>query len=166
MAIILKNNTGATSTIGKIVALDPNDNGAFVYLSANASKAIGVVTESVPYRKPCKIATQGEKARVLITGNVVKDNIIRSVKTGDPVSLGTGVIAKTGDAPYLQVGTTISSGRGLVSCILNLNYISVLNSSNAEDIIADGTYTMGFGMLTDGTVTIRNGVVISIQEAT
>ena len=121
--ITLKNNTKSVSKIGYVVSLDPNDRNAFVYVSAGAVKAIGVVTEAVAYRKPCKIATLGDTAKVFVAGNVVKGNILRTVKSIDRASLGTAVIAGTADAPYLRIGEALNSARGLVSCVLDFSYL-------------------------------------------
>ena len=36
---------------------------------------------------------------------------------------------------------------------------------NLDDSVADATYTTGEGGVTDGTMTIENGVITAIQEA-
>jgi hypothetical protein len=164
--ITLRNNTQSTSKVGYVVALDPRDNGAFVYVTTNATKAVGVVIESVDYRKPCKIATLGDTAKVFVAGNVVKGNIIRTVKSNDRVSLGACAIAKSGDAPYLKIGEALNSGNGLINCTLDFSYISGITDSLGLGAVADGTYTIGLGFLTDGIVTIKDGIIISVVEAT
>ena len=121
--ITLRNNTKSTSKVGYIVALDPRDSGAFVYVTANATKAVGVITESVAYRKPCKIATLGDTANVFVVGNVVKGDIIRTVKTNDRVSFGACAIVRTGDAPYVRIGEALAPGRGLIPCVLDFTYL-------------------------------------------
>ena len=121
--IRLKNNTKGVSKIGHCVQLDPRDPNAFVYASANATKVVGVVMESIPYRKLCKIATIGDRAKVYVSGNVIKGNILRTVKSGDRASLGTGMVAKSSDAPYFKIGEALTSGRGLISVVIDFVYI-------------------------------------------
>ena len=121
--IQLKNNTKATSKIGFAVTVDPNDNQSFLYAVPSSTKVIGIVMESVPYRGICKIATLGDKAKVYVSGNVVKGDILRLSKTTDRASLGASVITKSGDAPYVRIGEALNSGRGLVGCVLDFNYL-------------------------------------------
>ena len=134
MAVILKNNTGSVAKVGYIVTLDPRDSGSFVYVSSGATKALGVITEASDYRKPCKIATLGETAKVFVAGNVVKGNILRTVKANDRASLGSCVIAKDGDAPYLKVGEALDSGSGLISVVLDFSY---LQSSSTSSLLGE-----------------------------
>lgn len=128
--ISLINNTKAQSVIGKLVAIDPNNPQAFIYASFAPTKAIGVITESVPYRSSCKIATMGDTARVLVSGNVSKNDVIRACKSTDRTSLGSCVVAKSGDEPYLKIGDALGSGRGIVSLILDLTYVGSSTSGN------------------------------------
>jgi hypothetical protein len=131
MSLLLKNNTKSVSKIGFVVSLDPIDNGAFVYVTSDATKAIGVIREASGYRKPCTIATQGEKVRVYVPQNVVRGDIIRTVKAGDRSSLGAGVVVKSGDTPYLRIGEALSSGKGLIPVILELSYDVGISSSSS-----------------------------------
>jgi len=119
----LKNNTKSTSKIGFAVTIDPKDSHAFLYAIHGSSKVIGIITESVPYRSICKIATTGEKANVYVSGNIVKGDILRLSKTTDRASLGASVVAKSGDAPYVRIGEALNPGRGLISCVLDFNYL-------------------------------------------
>jgi len=164
--ISLKNNTKSNSKPGYAVIVDPRDSHAFLYAVPGSSKVIGVVMESVSYRGMCKIATLGDKAKVYVSGNVVKGDILRLSKTTDRASLGASVIAKTGDVPYVRIGEALNAGRGLISCVLDLSYISSLNDSLGSGAIPDGTYTVGLGIFTDGIIEIRNGIIISLIEAT
>jgi hypothetical protein len=131
--ITLKNNTKSLSKVGCVVTLDPLDPNSFVYASPNAIKAIGIVTEAVEYRKPCKIATIGETANVLVVGSANKGSILRCIKSTDRASVGTAIVLKTGDAPYLAIGEALSSGSGLVLSILNFTYISSSGSSSISE---------------------------------
>ncbi len=137
--ITLRNNTGATSKVGFAVTLDSVDRNSFVYAPFGSTKIIGVVAEAVPYRKLCKIATQGDKAQVYVTGNVVKDNIIRLAKSTDRASLGSSVIAKSGDAPYLKVGDALNSGGGLIPMVLDLLYVATESTGSFQPLDADLT---------------------------
>lgn len=47
----------------------------------------------------------------------------------------------------------------------NIPYISVGGLILEETPVADGTYTVGKGAATDGTITITNGIITAIQEA-
>ena len=121
--ISLKNNTKSASKVGYAVIVDPNDNQAFLYATPNSTKVIGIVMESVPYRGICKIASLGDKAKVYVSGNVVKGDILRLSKTTDRASLGSSVIAKDGDAPYVKIGEALAPGKGLIPCVLDLVYL-------------------------------------------
>lgn len=121
--ITLKNNTKETCKLGFAVTIDPKDNHAFVYATPNSTKVIGITTQSVSYRGMCKIATLGDKANVYVSGNVVKGNILRLSKTTDRASLGASVIAKDGDSPYIRIGEALTSGRGLIPCVLDFTYL-------------------------------------------
>jgi hypothetical protein len=90
----------------------------------------------------------------------VQGSIIRAVKSGDNASRGTCKVAKPTDTPYLKIGTALESGKGLINCAINIAY------SGGGVSIANGTYTMGLGLMTDGTITIVNGVITNIIEAT
>ena len=127
--ITLTNATKSVSKVGALVSISTVDPNAFVYTIPNSSRAIGVVTQAVGYREKCKIATIGDTAKVLVQGFAVRDAIIRGSKSGDNVSLGTCVIAKTSDAPYLKIGSALSSGSGLIETILELTYASSTSST-------------------------------------
>jgi hypothetical protein len=140
--IRLKNNTQAQSKIGYVVALDPKDRESFVYVPIGGQNAIGVVTESVPYRSYCNIATIGEKAEVYVSGSVVKGNVLRCPKNSDNRTVGSVVVSKSGDAPYLRVGEALASGRGFVPTIVDFKYMqsdgTFLTVGDISDI--DTTY--------------------------
>jgi len=123
MAIRLKNATSSVSRIGYLVSINPTDPNSFVYTTPNSTKVVGIITEAVPYRQFCNIATIGDKASVYVVGNVVKGNIIRSTKSNDRVSLGACTIARAGDAPYLRIGEALNSGSGLINVVLDLQYV-------------------------------------------
>ncbi len=161
--IKLINNTKGVSRIGGLVVKDPQNNNGFVYAPPNSSTVIGVITQAVPYRSLCTIATIGDTARVFTQGNVVAGNVIRAAKSGDNISLGFCGIAKPTDAPYLKIGDALTSGKGLISCILELIYVS---GTTTGDFVTDGTYTIGLGILTDGVIEVKNGIIISLIEAT
>ena len=44
-------------------------------------------------------------------------------------------------------------------------FVKVLTCDSSGHV-ADGTYTVGLGLTTDGTITIQNGIITAIQEAT
>jgi hypothetical protein len=135
LMITLKNNTKSLAHIGYVVSLDQIDPFSFVYTTPNATKAIGIVLEAVAYRQPCKIATLGDKARVFVSANVNKGDIIRLSKLNDRVSLGACAIAKSGDAPYLTIGEALESGRGLISLVINFGYaVTDDDTINVNDI--------------------------------
>jgi hypothetical protein len=164
MPITLKNNTGSLTKVGYVAAIDPRDPNAFVYVSANATKAIGVILEAVEYRKYCKIATIGERVMVYTTSMVNAGDSLRSAVSNDRISIGQSTIVKSSDSSYLKIGNALTSGRGLVPIILELTYIS--SSAGGITPVADGTYTIGFGIATDGVVTVQSGLIVTIIEAT
>jgi hypothetical protein len=138
--ISLINNTKSVSVVGRLVSLDQNNTGAFVYTTQNATKAIGVITESVPFRSTCKIATIGDKAKVFVSGNLAKGDIIRNGKSGDNISLGTCIRVKTGDTAYLTIGEALDSGSGLINVILNMSLAgneTIISSSGGDVLLAD-----------------------------
>lgn len=170
--IILTNNTRSNSIVGKLVSVDPSNPSSFIYTTPNSSRASGIVLESVPYRSKCKIATIGDTAKVLVQGNVTKDSIIRSAKSGDNVSLGSCKIAKASDAPYLKIGTALSSGSGLIDTILELTYVG---SSGATDYLGEDfetvsknlksyPYTLTYGVDGLDTITYDLGGGLSIVK--
>jgi hypothetical protein len=122
MAIRLINLTGSTSKIGFLCKIAPNNKNAFVYASDNETNILGVIAESVPNRSECDVITSGE-ALVYVNSNAQKGDVIRSRKTGDTISSGSSIVAKTGDAPYLQIGLARQSGRGLILCHLLNKYV-------------------------------------------
>lgn len=164
--LTLINNTTSVSRIGYVVSLDTRNTQACVYATPGSTKAVGVFGEAVAYRKPAKVLTQGDKALVYVNANVNKGDVIRLSKAGDNITLGGCTVAKVGDAPYLKIGDAISSGRGLIPIVLELVYINTLTDSLGSDAVADGVYTVGLGVSTDGIITIKNGVITNIQEAT
>jgi hypothetical protein len=118
----LKNNTKQQSRIGYCVIIDPIDPNAFVLAPADSSNILGIIAESVPYRAQCNVTTAGETP-VFVNSNVQKGAIIRSRKSSDNTSNGTCKVARSGDAPYLQVGLAMESGKGLVKCQLLLSMV-------------------------------------------
>lgn len=133
--LILKNNTKSFSKIGYAVIFDPNDNGGFIYAPPGATSALGIVTESVAYRKPCKVATLGETANVYVPANVLRNDRIRLSKSTDRISLGACTVVKESiDAPYLSIGTALANGKnGLISCILDFVNIAASDSTFDPD---------------------------------
>jgi len=154
MSIKLKNNTGSLSRIGYAVSIDPRDNNAFIYSTPSSTKVIGIITEQVPYRAFCNLATAGEKANVYVNGNAVKGNSIRLSKTTDRTSLGTCMIAKVGDSPYVKIGDALSNGRGLVPCLLELSHQGTDESGYVPYEGATGDVDLGTNGLTANDVTI------------
>jgi len=128
MAIRLKNATSSVSRVGYIVSINPTDPDSFIYTVPNSTKAIGIITEAVPYRQFCTIATIGDKASVYVASNINKGDVIRAIKSNDRASLGSCVVAKTGDSPYLRIGEALITGSGLIPCVLDLTYQGTDNS--------------------------------------
>jgi hypothetical protein len=151
MALQLKNLTGSVSKIGYLVSNSPTDPQGFVYTTSNSTRAIGVVKEASPYRGFCTIATIGETAKVYVTANVNKNDVIRSAKSNDRVSLGACTVAKTGDAPYLKVGDALNSGKGLISTVLELTYLGGDSGVGYVPYVgATGDVDLGDHLITSG----------------
>lgn len=163
--IRLRNNTGATSKPGYVVAVDPKDPKSFVYVSSGATKAIGVVMESVPYRSLCNIATIGERVDVYTTTSVVKGSILRTVKAGDNRTQGSVVIAKSGDAPYFRVGEALTDGRGFIPIILDFQYAFSSGSTISWTDIT-GKPNEGAREVTDDTTELTTDRTIICNKAT
>lgn len=159
MAIQLINNTKSVSKIGYLVSLDPSNSGAFVYTTPNSSRAIGVVVDAVEYRKPCKIATIGDKCKVYVAGNTVKDSIIRGAKSGDNISLGANAAVKPTDTNYLKIGTALESGSGLVSVVLELTYLGSASIQTGIVNVTSTSYTVG---AIDSLVVVDSLVAVDI----
>ena len=171
MPVVLINNTKSVSKIGALVAVDPQNTNAFIYATPNSTRALGVVAEATPYRSKCKIFTIGDTAKVLVQGNVIKDDVIRGAKSGDNVSLGTCKIAKSGDAPYLKIGTALTSGKGLVDCILELVYAASSGSAflgeefeTVSKNLKSYPYTLTYGVDGVDTITYDLGGGLSIVK--
>jgi len=160
--IELKNNTKSNSKIGYLVSIDPLDPHSFIYTTPNSIRAIGVVTQSVPYRALCKIATIGGKAKVYVSSNINKDDTIRASKSGDNTSLGTCVKAKAGDSPYLRVGDALSSGKGLIPIILELSYTSnpSISGSGSISIPTVFPYTV---KPTDTLIVVDSAIAVTVN---
>jgi hypothetical protein len=119
----LKNNTGGVSKIGYAVKIDPNDKLSFIYATASDTQILGIITESVPYRSLCEVATSGT-ALVFVSANVVRGDVIRNRKSSDGISNGQCAVAKSTDTSYVKIGYATTSGRGLVSVSLGFEYLS------------------------------------------
>jgi hypothetical protein len=156
---LFKNNTNENSKIGLICKQDPKDPKAFIYATSSDTNVLGVITQSVPKYAQCEIQSSGV-ARVMVSDNTVQGSTIRLQKAGDNISRATCKTAKSTDTPYLQIGTALQSGKGLINVALNISYAGNVGA------VADGTYTIGLGFLTDGVIVIEKGIVKSIQEAT
>lgn len=170
--ISLLNNTKSVSRIGYLVTLDPVNPQAFVYATPNSTRAIGIVTEASDYRKPCKIATIGDKCKVFVSGNAVKDALIRCAKSGDNISLGANAVVKSTDTNYLKIGTALTSGSGLIETVLELIFVGAGSGSLLVDAIQFNTnppaITNAEGLLiwnsTDGTLDLgMSGGDITMQ---
>ena len=157
--MLLKNSTGETSRIGYCVKHAPNNPSSFVYTTVNDTSIIGIITQAVPKYAQCEIATIGV-TKVFVSESVVQGAIIRSQKSGDRISRGTCKAMKSTDGSYFKIGTALESGKGLISCSLNMSY------NGSTGAIANGTYTIGLGIMTDGVITIENGIITGIIEAT
>lgn len=122
--IIAINNTGSRSIIGRIVKTDTRLANAYTYTRLSDTLPLGVVANATPHKSPSRIATSGV-AQVSVVGRVKRNDPIRLAKTGDiGVSQGQCVVAKTGDAPYLKVGTAQANGAGLVPVSLEWAWVS------------------------------------------
>jgi hypothetical protein len=117
----LTNNTKSTSRIGYVCKIDPSNPASFIYATASDTQVLGICGEAVPYRSECEIITGGV-ARVFVSANVTRGAIIRNRKPSDTISNGMANVARSGDAPYLQIGYATESGKGLIKCNLLFNY--------------------------------------------
>lgn len=88
-----------------------------------------------------------------------KDKVV--IKSGDYVKYASGttkgfIYASVGDANIIGTASTqIYPGKwGLITLL------------NTAIVIADGTYTIGLGMSTDGVIVVKDGIIISLTEAT
>ena len=127
-----KNNTGGQSKIGYAVKIDTNDRLSFVYATASDTQILGIITESVPYRAMCEIATSGTTL-VYVSGNVVRGDTIRSRKASDGISNGMCAVARSTDTNYVKIGYATASGNGLVSVSLGIEYLASIGGSSASD---------------------------------
>lgn len=144
------NNTKALSKIGALVSVDTNNPEAFIYTTPNSTKALGIVAEAKPYKSPTKIATIGDTASVLVSGNVVKGDVIRANKKSDRISLGICAVAKDTDSPFLRIGEALEAGKGLIKVVLELAYQGTDTSgyvpySGATDEVNLGTHGLTLG---------------------
>jgi hypothetical protein len=138
--IRLKNNTKGQSKIGYLVIIDPSDKNSFIYAPTDATNILGVIAESVPYRDDCGVITSGE-AQIYVGSNVKKGDIIRSRKASDGITNGSSVKSKRADTPFIQIGTALESGNGLINCQLNIFYFGGGGgSSSGGDVLLANTY--------------------------
>jgi len=83
------------------------------------------------------------------------------IKAGDFVKFYTGsrkafIYTLIGDANI--IGTSAES--------IYPGKWGYINTLNTPTLIADGTYTIGLGLSTDGVIVVKDGVIISLTEAT
>jgi len=128
-----KNNTKSVSRKGYICKTDANKPDSFVYVGNNATSALGVIAEAVPYRKYAEIITQGE-AYVYVNSYVKRNDIIRTQKS-ENITAGGCKVARAGDAPYLKVGIALESGRGLVRVLLQWGYVTSWDTLNGKPTV-------------------------------
>jgi hypothetical protein len=156
----LINNTKSTSRIGTVVKVDPRDPKSFILANTDDTKVLGIVAESKPYRELCDIISYGV-AQVYVQGNVRRGDVIRYRKSTDGISAGNCAVAKTGDEPYLQVGTALESGRGLVKTELSFQYIGSTSSTETDPVAMEALASMGdptgFENRTDSAWTFTDG---------
>jgi hypothetical protein len=117
-----KNNTGGQSKIGYLVKIDTRDKNAFVYATGNDINILGVVQESVPYRSLCEVTNTGS-TKVFIPSGCNKGDIIRERNSTDNAPFGTSVKVTSLDSSFLNIGTALETGKGLVNCLLNIYYL-------------------------------------------
>jgi hypothetical protein len=135
-----KNNTGGVSKVGFIAKVDPNDKNAFIYAGISDSSVLGVITQGVQYRRDCEIANLGT-AKVFIPNGCQKGDIIRSRKASDGITNGSSIKSKSADTPFIQIGTALESGNGLINCQLNIFYFGGGGgSSSGGDVLLADTY--------------------------
>jgi len=75
------------------------------------------------------------------------------------VDLGDNELTTTGAGTFNDLTLSALTTAGVL-----INDASGVITSQAP--VADGTYTMGFGSSTNGTITITNGIITAVQEAT
>jgi len=163
--ITLKNNTKSNSRIGYAIIIDPTDPQAFLYATPNSTKVLGIITQSVPYRSICTIATLGDKANVYVTGNVVKGDILRLSKVTDRASLGASVIAKDGSAPYVRIGEALSAGKGLIPCVLDFQYTTSTTSISGIVTPPSFPYTVGVSdtlIICDSAIAVQVNLPVAV----
>jgi hypothetical protein len=158
----LINNTQSASRVGTVVKVDPKDPNAFILATASDTKVLGIVAETVSYRQPCEVITYGA-VKVLVSGNISRGNTIRNRKSTDGISNGWAKLAKSADAPYLQIGTALESGNGLVNCELNFQYISSGTVQSDIVTITSSSYTVGS---TDSLIICNSTSAIAITLPT
>jgi len=125
---------------------------------------LGICTESKPYRELCEVISYGA-TQVYVQGNVRRGDVIRYRKGTDGISAGNCAVAKTGDEPYLQVGTALESGRGLVKTELSFQYVlgSAFPTETdpvAMEALAAMREPTGFENRTDSAWTFTDGTGI------
>jgi hypothetical protein len=79
--------------------------------------------------------------------------------TDGTVDLGDNELTTTGAGTFNDLTLSALTTAGVL-----INDASGVITSQAP--VADGTYTMGFGSSTNGTITITNGIITAVQEAT
>jgi hypothetical protein len=172
----LKNATGEISRIGYCVKHAVNDPNSFVYSNPGDSNIIGIITQAVPRYALCEIATSGT-AKVFCFESVVQGSTIRAVKAGDNASRGTCKVARATDTPYFQVGTALESGKGLISCSLNLSggsasegyvpYVGATQNVNIGDYFFKGRLIARPGNIGLGLAPLifQSGDLLTVPEA-
>jgi hypothetical protein len=152
--ITLKNNTKSLSKVGCVVTLDPLDPNSFVYASPNAIKAIGIVTEAVEYRKPCKIATIGETASIASSQDVLLPALVANTWTR--VRLDVSAVALTDKDLVISIGMKVVVDKNQAFSV----YWDDVRYSTPDYVIQNGTFTgAATGWATNGTWAYRSNDV-------
>lgn len=154
--LTLINKTGARSKKGYAVVESTVAKNGFKYAGIDERVIIGSVSEIVDNNAKCKVCISGE-GFLFSVKPVKKGDVLRLVKSGDGLPQGTVVPAKNSDAPYLKVGQSLQSGRGLISCVLSPEYIYTTLSES-------GTTTVNWNTIYNVPPNIVNGIGGSISN--
>ena len=156
LVLRLKNNTKSQSQIGYSVIIDPSDKSAFIYSLSTSTNVIGIIAESVPYRSDCNIITSGEGS-VYISGGCTKGDTIRARKSTDNISNGQALKVQSADNSYVQIGTALESGKGLVKCLIGIFYFGGGGGTGIQGVQG---IQGGQGIGTQGIQGIQGGIGI------
>jgi hypothetical protein len=83
----------------------------------------------------------------VVNGNINKGDTLRSRLSSDGSANGVAFRANSSTPPFLQIGTALESGRGLIKCNIGIYYFGGGGSNPEIDTIDGGNASSVYAMM-------------------